>query len=174
MRRTIKRQRTIVARLQREIDRKASAIGAALREALGETLNKAHRIVAQSGQRKAVDGQPKLYAWHAPEVDCISKGKARTPYEFGGKVGIASTLQGNLFVGSRAFQGNPYDGHTLNEQLEQASILMQDSRSKPATAFVDLGYRGVDAQPGCAYRAPGQGQADQRARATRAQASSGH
>src|SRR5690606_32385002 len=146
MRRAIKRQRTIVGRLQREIDRKASAIGAAVREALAEPLNKAQRIHAQSAQRKAAEGQPKLYAWHAPEVDCISKGKARTPYEFGVKVGIASTLQGNLIVGARAFQGNPYDGHTLNEQLEQASILMQDSRSKPATAFVDLGYRGVDAE----------------------------
>lgn len=93
-----------------------------------------------------MDGSPKLYAWHTPEVDCISKGKARTPYEFGVKVGIASTLNGNLIVGARAFHGNPYDGHTLNEQLEQATILMQDSAVKPATAFVDLGYRGVDAE----------------------------
>ena len=145
MRRAIKRQRTIVGRLQREIDRKASAIGQAVREALAKTLNKARRMVSQSGQRKAADGQPKLYAWHAPEVDCISKGKARTPYEFGVKVGIASTLRGNLIVGARAFHGNPYDGHTLAEQLEQATILMQDSAAKPATAFVDLGYRGVDA-----------------------------
>lgn len=145
MKRAIKRQRTIVGRLRREIERKASAIGQAVREALAETLSKAARIAAQSAQRKAIDGQPKLYAWHAPEVDCISKGKARTPYEFEVKVGIASTFKGNLIVGARAFHGNPYDGHTLNEQLEQAAILMQDSRSKPATAFVDLGYRGVDA-----------------------------
>ena len=62
------------------------------------------------------------------------------------KVGVAGTLNGNLIVGARAFNGNPYDGHTLNEQLEQATILMQDSAAKPATAFVDLGYRGVDAQ----------------------------
>jgi IS5 family transposase len=150
MRRAIRRQRTIVGRLLREIERKATtattAIGAAVRQALGETLEKAARIVAQSGLRKAVAGQRKLYAWHAPEVDCISKGKARTPYEFGVKVGIASTLKHNLIVGARAFHGNPYDGHTLNEQLEQASILMQDSKVKPSTAFVDLGYRGVDAQ----------------------------
>jgi len=145
MRRAIKRQSTIVGRLQREVDRKASAIGAAVREALGDTLDKAARIVTQSGQRKSVDGQRKLYSWHAPEVDCISKGKARQPYEFGVKVGIASTLKGNLIVGVRAFHGNPYDGHTLAEQLEQATILMQDSRIKPVTAFVDLGYRGVDA-----------------------------
>jgi IS5 family transposase len=145
MKRVIKRQRTVVGRLQREIDRKASALGAAVRQALGEILNKARRIVHQSGQRKAVDGQPKLYAWHAPEVQCISKGKARTPYEFGVKVGIASTLKGNLIVGARAFHGNPYDGHTLAEQLEQASILMQDKGVKPSRVFVDLGYRGVEA-----------------------------
>ena len=66
------------------------ATGAAVRRALQETLNKARRIVDQSGQRKAADGQPKLYAWHAPEVDYISKGKARTPYEFGVKVGVGS------------------------------------------------------------------------------------
>ena len=145
MRSAIKRQRTIVGKLQREIERKASAIWAAVQAALGDTLNKAQRIWAQSAGRKAVDGQRKLYAWHAPEVDCISKGKARTPYEFGVKVGIASTLKGNLIVGAKSFHGNPYDGHTLNEQLEQASILMQDSAAKPTTAFVDLGYRGVDA-----------------------------
>jgi IS5 family transposase len=68
-----------VGKLQREIERKASAIGAAVQEALGDTLNKAKRIWAQSASRKAVDRQRKLYAWHASEVDCISKGKARTP-----------------------------------------------------------------------------------------------
>lgn len=110
MRRAIKRQRTIVARLQREIERKASVMTTAVRQTLRESLNKAQRIHAQSGQRKAAPGQSKLYAWHAPEVDCISKGKARTPYEFGAKVGIASTLKGNLIVGARAFHGNPTTG----------------------------------------------------------------
>ena len=60
-------------------------------------------------------------------------------------MGIASTLKGNLIVGAKAFAGNPYDGHTLNAQLEQASILMQDNQTKLADVFVDLGYRGVDA-----------------------------
>jgi IS5 family transposase len=146
MRRAIKRQGTIVGRLSREIERKATVLTQAVRDALGESLQKAQRIAAQSRQRKAQEGSPKLYAWHAPEVECISKGKARQPYEFGVKVGIASTLKSNLIVGARAFHGNPYDGHTLAEQLEQASILMQDSAVEPATAFVDLGYRGVDAQ----------------------------
>lgn len=117
-----------------------------MREALGQTLSQAARIMAQSAQRQAVDGQPKLYAWHAPEVECISKGKARQPYEFGVKVGIASTFEGNLIVGVKAFHGNPYDGHTLSEQLEQATILMQDTGIQPSTAYADLGYRGMDAQ----------------------------
>ena len=78
MKRAIKRQRTIVGRLQREIERKASAIGAAVREALGETLSKAERITAQSGQRKAIDGQPKLYAWHAPRGGLHRQGQGQT------------------------------------------------------------------------------------------------
>lgn len=144
MRRTIKRQRTVLGRLQRELDRKAVAMGVAVRQALAEVLDKTARIHAQSGQRKVAKGQPKLYAWHAPEVDCINKGKARQPYEFGVKVSIASTHRGNLIVGARAFHGNPYDGHTLNEQLDQTTILLQDNGVKPDQVFVDLGYRGVD------------------------------
>jgi IS5 family transposase len=128
-----------------EIDRKASALSEAVREALCEALTKARRIAEQSRSRKNPTGVPKLYAWHAPEVECIAKGKSRTPYEFGGKVGIAATLKHNLIVGVRAFTGNPYDGHTLREQLKQAAILMQDTGAKPTTACVDLGYRGVDA-----------------------------
>lgn len=145
MRRTIKRQRTLLGRLGREVERKAALLGVAVREALSEPLDKATRIQRQSAQRKAIQGQPKLYAWHAPEAECINKGKARQPYEFGVKVSIASTWRGNLIVGARAFHGNPYDGHTLHEQLEQSGILIQDVTTPPEQVFVDLGYRGVDA-----------------------------
>ena len=77
-------------------------------------------------------------------MECINKGKSRRPYAFGVKVGIALTRNGNLVVGARSFPGNPYDGHTLNEQMEQAGILMQETGIRPAEAYVDLGYRGVD------------------------------
>ena len=148
MRRTLKRQRTVVGRLLRDIERKfagLSGVAAAVKDSLQTTLTRAAQIVMQSASKKAKDGAPKLYSFHAPEVSCINKGKSKQPYEFGVKVGIASTVRGNLIVGARAFHGNPYDGHTLSEQLEQASILMQDTGVKPTTAFVDLGYRGVDA-----------------------------
>lgn len=144
MRRAIKRQRTIVGRLQREVARKMNTLGQAVQEALGNTLEKAQRLVAQTASHKAVDGRAKLYSWHAPEVECISKGKSRTPYEFGVKVGLAMTLQGNLIVGARSFAGNPYDGHTMHEQIEQSTILMQSLGVKPEVVYADLGYRGVD------------------------------
>ena len=153
MRRVIKRQSTVVGRLARDIERKALNVGDAVRAGLDEALHKARRIAEQSKSRKNITGSPKLYAWHAPEVECIAKGKSRTPYEFGVKVGIAMTLKHSLIVGARTFPGKPYDGHTLREQLEQASILMQDTGIKPSTAYVDLGYRGVDADnPGVAIK----------------------
>jgi IS5 family transposase len=157
MRKAIGRQRTVLGRLAREVERKiatttaacaavnATPIAAAVQQALFTTLERAQRIWAQTAAKKTVAGQKKLYAFHAPEVECIGKGKSRQPYEFGVKVGIASTLKHNLIVGAKAFAGNPYDGHTLNAQLEQASILMQDNHVKPSDVFVDLGYRGVDA-----------------------------
>lgn len=52
-----------------------------------------------------------------------------------------------MIVGARAFPGNPYDGHTLAEQLEQSSILLlQDlpGTPQPKTILVDLGFRGID------------------------------
>lgn len=53
------------------------------------------------------------------------------------------TLKHNLIVGARAFTGNPFDGYTLSTQLEQATVLMQDTGMKPPMAHVDLGYRGI-------------------------------
>ena len=54
---------------------------------------------------------------HAPEVECIGKGKAHRPYEFGVKVSLATTLHrsrgGQFIAHAEALPGNPYDGHTL-------------------------------------------------------------
>jgi IS5 family transposase len=147
---------------RRKLVQAAKEVGVELKQSFakeGKTLRfKAAQIVAQAARRKSDPNTPesnilKLYAWHAPEVVCMAKGKSRTPYEFGAKVVIAMTLQHNLIVGARAFEGNPYDGHTLREQLEQAGILMQDTEMRPTTAYVDLGYRGVDADnPGIAVK----------------------
>ena len=88
---------------------------------------------------QAPKGGDKIYALHAPEVDCISKGKARVRYEFGRKVSIPTTLDEGFVVGMRSFLGNPYDGHSLAPALEQVEILTDQ---RPDLAVVDRGYRG--------------------------------
>lgn len=49
----------------------------------------------------------------APEVECISKGKARKRYEFGCKISMVTTSRNNWIAAILAHHGNPYDGHTL-------------------------------------------------------------
>ncbi len=66
MRKVIKRQRTIVGRLQREVARNMTVLSKALQEPLSNTLDKAKHLVKQTGSRKAVDNFAKLYSWHAP------------------------------------------------------------------------------------------------------------
>lgn len=142
LRRVVKRQRTILGIVLREVERK---LGMATTESpntitrLKTLLERAERIRKQQPRDKH-----KLYALHAPEVECIGKGKARKPYEFGVKASIAVTHQSGLMVGARTFPGNPYDGHILREQLEQTGILLEDVGITPKQVVVDLGYRGVD------------------------------
>lgn len=135
----LRRQRTILGIVLREVQRKMSALPQAARDKLAHWMALAERIRTQRPKDKN-----KLYALHAQEAECISKGKSRKPYEFGVKASIAVTHKQGLIVGARTFPGNPYDGHTLAEQIEQTTNLLQDLKVKPTTAIVDLGYRGVD------------------------------
>jgi IS5 family transposase len=80
----------------------------------------------------------KVYSVHEPAVECISKGKVHKRYEFGCKVSVAATSKGGWFVGAKAIHGNPYDGHTLKDALQQVERIAQ----RPELAFVDMGYRG--------------------------------
>ena len=142
LRRVVKRQRTILGIVIREIQRKLSAASTdrpSRITRLNTLLERAERIRTQQPKDKN-----KLYALHAPEVECIGKGKARKPYEFGVKTSIAVTHKSGLMVGARTFPGNPYDGHVLNQQLEQTTILLEDTGKSPQQVIVDLGYRGVD------------------------------
>lgn len=81
----------------------------------------------------------KLDALHAPEVECLAKGKAHQRYEFGVKVSIAATNREGLVLGMLALPGTPYDGHTLSAALAQAERV---SATAVARAYVDRGYRG--------------------------------
>ena len=163
LKKVVKRQRTILGVVMREVQRKLDALAASAATATTATppspapagaaapasstlgalktlLERAERIRTQQRFDKN-----KLYALHAPEVECIGKGKARKPYEFGVKVSLVVTHLRGLMVGARSFPGDPFDGHTLSAQLEQTTNLLQDLGRSPKQAIVDLGYRGVDA-----------------------------
>jgi len=76
---------------------------------------------------------------HAPEVECLAKGKAHQPYEFGVKVSVATTQASHVVLGLQALAGNPSDGHTLRSQLAQVERL---AGQRPRRCVVDQGYRG--------------------------------
>ena len=109
--------------------------GGEIAGALKAKLQIAQRLHAQQRDSKA-----KLYALHTPEVECIAKGKTRTPYEFGVKASVAVTAKEGLVVGMRSIPGNPYDGHTVDSQIEQIGIL---TGVTPEVVLADRGYRGV-------------------------------
>ena len=142
---TVKRQRTILGVVMREVQRKLKAEGFAPSSplALAELtmwLERAERVRTQRRHDKN-----KLYALHAPEVECIGKGKARKPYEFGVKNAVVVSHEHGLMLGARTFPGNPYDGHILSAVLEQARNITQDVSVVFKQVVVDLGFRGVDA-----------------------------
>ena len=91
---------------------------------------------------------PKVYSLHAPEVECIGKGKAHRPYEFGVKVSVATTLarsKGGQFIAHvKALPGNPYDGHTLETVIPEIETQIGASLAR---IVADRGYRGHNAPP---------------------------
>lgn len=130
MRRGLRKLRTYVGRLIRDILRKAETID----EELALVLEKAKRILRQQPH-----DSKKLYSWCEPEVQCISKGKAHKRYEFGQKVALATTNRGNWIVAAKLLEDNPYDGHTLAETLAATESITSVGVTD---AYVDKGYRG--------------------------------
>lgn len=89
--------------------------------------------------RQEKKGKNKLYNLHAPEVECIAKGKAHKKYEFGVKGSVATTNRDNFVVGMLEEHGNPYDVHTLPKALDQVKEVTGQAVKR---CFVDRGYRG--------------------------------
>jgi IS5 family transposase len=136
LKKVIKRQRTIVGILLRETGRQLTTVNEQAQQKLKEIMG----LVTQLKNQKRND-KNKIYSLHAPEVECIGKGKSGKPYEFGVKTSIVVSHQKSLILGTRTFPSNPYDGHTLNEQLEQSTILMQEMNIEIKKVYGDLAYR---------------------------------
>ena len=129
---SIKKQKTWLGRVIRDIKRKCSEdeVG----ERLKRVLELGGRIFEQERKSKG-----KLDSFHEPQVECISKGKAHKPYEFGNKVSFTVTGKGSWIIGAKSFFGNPFDGKTLLEAIKQTEKIPGCEVEKIG---VDRGYRG--------------------------------
>jgi transposase, IS5 family len=139
--RALRTLRTYLGRVTRDIMRKIKG-QAELESVFALPLSLSRRV---REQRKNQRG-PKVYSLHAPEVECIGKGKAHRPYEFGVKVSIATTLHhskgGQFIAHAKALPGNPYDGHTLEAVIPEIEAQIGVSLAR---IIADRGYRGHNA-----------------------------
>lgn len=132
MQRKIRKLRTWLGRVIRDVQRKDGELTGALQ----------HKIEnAQRRYEQRRESKNELHALHAPEAECIAKGKVRTPYEFDVKVSVVVTAKEGLVAGMRSMPGNPYNELTVDSQIEQIEIL---TGVTPKIALVDRGYRGVE------------------------------
>ena len=129
-RRWTRKLKTWLGRVMRDIRRKIESPDGKL----NHLLTLANRLMSQTRESK-----DKLYSIHAPEVECIAKGKAHKQYEFGCKTSVVSALKNNWILGVKSFHGNPYDGDTLSPAIEQAQRL---SGLRITDVYTDKGYRG--------------------------------
>ena len=147
--RALKKLKTYLGRVIRDVARKIEGDAWLEGMVFGPTLALARRVRDQQARQRG----PKVYSLHAPEVECIGKGKAHRPYEFGVKVSIATTLahaKGGQFVThAKALAGNPYDGHTLKTVIPDMEALVGNSIER---AFTDKGYRGHNAPADYKFR----------------------
>ncbi len=128
--REAKKLRIYMGRIKRDIERKIINPN----EKAETLLEKANILF---NQKK--DDKNKLYSIHALEVECIQKGKVHKKFEFGCKVSFVTTSKTNWVVSTSALHGNPYDGHTLKNSIEQMEIVCSDT---PKDIYLDRGYKG--------------------------------
>ena len=135
--------RTYLGRTMRDIGRHIAG-DEPLQAIFKRPLYLAGRVLEQ---RREARGR-KVYSLHAPEVECIGKGKAHAPYEFGVKVSVATTLRrskgGQFALHARALPGNPYDGHTLAAIIPDMEASIGNGIER---ILADKGYRGHNAPP---------------------------
>ena len=129
----VNKLKTYLGRLKRDIERQLDH-HVELKPKFIQLLNQSDRLLQQKKETKN-----KLYSLHAPETECIAKGKMNKRYEFGVKVSVVATQKNNFIIGTQALHGTPYDGHTLVDALNQTE---QIAGARPHHAFVDNGYKG--------------------------------
>src|SRR6185312_6020757 len=129
--RALKTIRTYRGRVTRDIVRKIKG-DAELESAFAHPLMLARRVREQRQHQRG----RKVYSLHAPEVECIGKGKAHRPYEFGVKVSLATTLNRS--------KGGQFIAH--------AKALPRQPLRRPHAGDRDSGDRDADRRKPCPHR----------------------
>jgi IS5 family transposase len=135
-RRRLKKLRTYLGRIVRDIGRKIAG-NEALTARFKELLEVSQKLLSEQRQKRGRT----VFSIHAPEVECIAKGKAHKPYEFGVKVSVIVTSKSGFVVGCDAHPGRPHDAKTLRAALLDVEENL-GRRIRGAEVAVDLGYRG--------------------------------
>ena len=137
----LRKLKTYLGRTIRDITRQIAG-ESGLKAMFARLLHLAGRVLEQTRHQRG----PKVYSLHAPEVECIGKGKPHRPYELGVKVSVATTLKrskgGQFALHAKALPGNPYDGHTLNTVIPDIEATIGTEIERILT---DAGYKGHNA-----------------------------
>jgi IS5 family transposase len=150
----LRKLKTYLGRTIRDIGRQIAG-DEGLKAIFRRPLHLASRVLEQNRHQRG----PKVYSLHAPEVECIGKGKPHRPYEFGVKVSIATTLKrskgGQFALHAKALPGNPYDGHTLATIIPDIGTTIGTEIER---VLADAGYKGHNAPASHKFRVYTSGQ----------------
>jgi len=134
--RQLRKLRTYLGRVIRDITRKIAG-NQELQDKFAELLKIATSLLSEQRFKRG----RRIFSMHAPEVECIGKGKAHKPYEFGVKVSVVATNKSGFVVSCNTCPGRPHDARTLKPALEEAELFLGRTLHD-ADVAVDLGYRG--------------------------------
>lgn len=141
--RSIDKMENLLVKLKQRIENAAQKNG--MNEYPAKLAEKIGRATSFLWQRRNKETKDKLLVWHAPEVEIIGKGKARSPFEFGCKVSLVMNVNrakgGHFILSSQALHGAPYDGHTLSGAIDN---MQKNTNVEPQRIYVDKGYKGHD------------------------------
>jgi IS5 family transposase len=124
-----------LGRIVRDIRRKIEG-RLALKAIFEAPLARATQIRSQQQRQRGW----KLYSFHAPEVECIGKGKASAPYEFGVKASIVTTNGrapgGSFVLHARALPVRMTDTHSAASSMRPRSSLVAPSSAPMSTRAI--------------------------------------
>jgi transposase, IS5 family len=128
LRKLLCRKCAILGVLMRDVQLKMGDLSDAAQAQQQDLLDRVARILAQAAAKANPSGRGKLYALHAPEVECIGKGKAHKPFEFGVKSKLAVTPDGQAATMAQATLGGCAGDWARQAGSRDATLLAQGIR----------------------------------------------